>query len=29
MYGVWDKDMMKFEILPHSSVAKLGYVSKR
>ena len=29
MYGGLDKDMMKFEILPHSSVAKQGYVSKR
>jgi len=29
MYGVRDKDMMKSEILPHSSVAKQGYVSKR
>jgi len=29
MYGVWDKDMMKFEILPHSHVAKQSYVSKR
>jgi len=29
MYGVLNKDMMKSEILPHSSVAKQGYVSKR
>jgi len=29
MYEVLNKDMMKSEILLHSSVAKQGYVSKR
>ena len=28
MYGVRDKDMMKFEILPHSSVANSGHAPK-
>ena len=28
MYEVLDKDTIKFEILPHLSVAKCGYVSK-
>ena len=28
MYEVLDKDTIKFEILPHLSVAKRGYVSK-
>ena len=28
MYGVWDKDMMKSEILPHSSVANSGHAPK-
>ena len=28
MYGVLDKDMMKFEILPHSSVANSGQAPK-
>ena len=29
MYEVLDKDTIKFEILPHFSVAKRGYVPKR
>ena len=29
MYEVLDKDTIKSEILPHLSVAKRGYVSKR
>ena len=28
MYEVLDKDTIKFEILPHLSVAKRGYVTK-
>ena len=28
MYDVLDKDTIKFEILPHLSVAKRGYISK-
>jgi len=28
MYKVLDKDTIKFEILPHLSVAKRGYVTK-
>ena len=28
MYEVLDKDTIKFEILPHLSVAKHGYVTK-
>ena len=28
MYEVQDKDTIKFEILPHLSVAKRGYVTK-
>ena len=28
MYEVLDKDTIKFEILPHLSVAKRGYVIK-
>ena len=29
MYEVLDKDTIKSEILPHLSVAKRGYVSKK
>ena len=29
MYEVLDKDTIKFENLPHSSVTKRGYVTKK